>query len=213
MRKLKGADDLPAFYDDLDLSLRAAWSLLAEGAIDRRSPVHVSVVGSIDAKGLPSQRVMVLREADSANHRLRFHTDARAAKVGEFGADGAPVSILAYHPEERIQLRLNGHGWIEKDGPAADAAWAASTNFAKRCYLADPAPGLTVDAPISGLSAAIEGHKPSDAQVAPARTNFAILLVEVERIEWLYLANAGHRRAVFEWDTACNRWQCSWLVP
>ena len=40
-----------------------------------------------------------------------------------------------------------------------------------------------------------------------------VLLVEIETIEWLYLANAGHRRARWQWDALQNSWAGSWLIP
>jgi hypothetical protein len=39
------------------------------------------------------------------------------------------------------------------------------------------------------------------------------LLVEIDTIEWLYLANAGHRRARWQWNEAQNAWAGSWLIP
>jgi hypothetical protein len=67
--------------------------------------------------------------------------------------------------------------------------------------------------PSSGLPNWIEGKQPDEEQLADYRTNFAALLVEVESIEWLYLANAGHRRAYWQWDALQNSWVGSWLIP
>lgn len=200
----------PSFYNDLNKSLQIGWNILAEGAANRNSPLHTPVVASIDRNGLPSQRIMVLRAADQRHRLLRFHTDARADKVAEIG-DGAPVSILAYHPAQHIQLRLSGSARVETDGTAVEEAWQSSTNFARRCYLAEPPPGSAVAVPTSGLAPEYEGINPSDDQIAPARDNFALLLAQVDRMEWLYLLNLGHRRARFDWDGAA--WQGQWLVP
>jgi pyridoxine/pyridoxamine 5'-phosphate oxidase len=202
--------DYPSFYNDLNKSLQVGWELLAEGAKCRTSPLHTPVVASIDRSGRPSQRVMVLRSADQQRRLLRFHTDSRAEKVAEIG-DGAPVSVLAYHPAQQIQLRLTGAALVATEGAAVEEAWQSSTNFARRCYLAEPPPGSPVAEPTSGLAPEYAGINPSDAQIAPARENFAILLAQVDRMEWLYLLNIGHRRARFEWDGAA--WQGHWLVP
>jgi len=121
--------------------------------------------------------------------------------------------VLGYHPQAKVQLRLSGIGSVQTTGPEADAAWQQASLYGQRCYLADPAPGSPVDAPTSGLDPGIEGQKPTPEQVAPARAHFAILLVEVQKIEWLYLAHGGHRRAIFDWNRATSHWDGRWLVP
>lgn len=200
------------FLNDIAVSLEEAWRLLLEGAKDRKSPLHTPAVATVDSDGAPSQRIMVLRDAIQEARTVRFHTDYRASKVADIGSSG-PVSILGYHRDAKIQLRLSGVGRVEHDSPACDAAWNEATLYGKRCYLADPAPGSIVEAPVSGLDPSMEGRKPESFEVAPARDNFAILLVEIRKIEWLYLAHTGHRRAVFGWNENSNQWDGQWLVP
>ena len=193
---------------DLPAILAHAWSLLVRGGADRKSPLHTPAVCSIDAQGLPSARVMVLRKADPAAATLRFHTDARSPKVAEL--HGKPVAVLAYHPGENIQLRLTGHARVLSDDPAVDAIWDQSTLFARRCYLAQQAPGTPLPGPASGLPAWIEGQQPTAEQIAPARPNFATLFIDVTAIDWLHLANSGHRRAMFR---SVDGWAGEWVAP
>lgn len=200
------------FLNNLSLTLEQAWKLLHVGATDRRSPLHTPAVATVTSAGMASQRIMVLREVDRDRRRMRFNTDRRGAKVSEIGQAGG-VSLLGYHPEAKVQLRLSGKAVIQSTGPETDAAWEQASLYGQRCYLAEPAPGSAVDAPTSGLACAIEGVKPTPEQLRPARANFAILLIEVEAIEWLYLAHRGHRRALFQWNAAASRWDGSWLVP
>jgi pyridoxamine 5'-phosphate oxidase len=194
----------------LAAALDSAWGLLGEGARSRKSPVHTPVMASIDADGLPTQRVLVLREADRDAARLRFHTDARSPKVAELG-DGAAVHALAYHPDAAVQLRIGGTGRVLRDAVAVDRVWAQSTLFARRCYLAEAAPGAALDEPGSGLPHWVEGREPDTRELRPARANFAVLMVDVERIDWLHLANSGHRRAMF--DRVDGAWGGRWVVP
>ncbi|MDM7957203.1 pyridoxamine 5'-phosphate oxidase family protein [Blastomonas sp.] len=198
--------------DDLDAVLADIWQRLGRAAKDRRAAMHTPVIATITADGIPTQRVMVLRAFDRATATLRFHTDARAAKVDQVGYTGA-VSVLAYDPGAKRQFRLTGVARIETATPAADAAWAEATLFAKRCYLADPAPGTVSQSPVSGLPADIEGRKPDDEdEVAAGRDNFALLMVQIDTIEFLHLAHTGHRRARFH-QTESQIWQGAWLVP
>lgn len=198
--------------DDLDSVLADVWQRLGRAAKDRRAAMHTPVVATIGADGTPSQRVMVLRAFDRASATLRFHTDARAAKADQVGT-GGPVSVLCYDPGAKRQFRLSGAARIETDTPAVDQAWAEATLFAKRCYLADPAPGTVSEAPVSGLPADIEGRKPEDEdEVAPGRVNFALLMAQIDSIEFLHLAHTGHRRAVFG-KSDDGGWRGQWLVP
>lgn len=188
--------------------LADAWRLLVRGGADRRSPMHTPVVASVDADGLPSTRVMVLRKADPVHGTLRFHTDARSPKVRQL--DGKPVSVLAYHAQENVQLRISGVARIGRDDAEVDGIWNQSTLFARRCYLAQQAPGTPLPGPASGLPEWIEGLQPTAEQIAPARPNFAVLWVGVTAIDWLHLANSGHRRAVFRSD---DGWAGAWVTP
>lgn len=200
------------FLNDMAASLEEAWRLLLEGSNDRKSPLHTPAVATVRDDGSPSQRIMVLRDAVRDSRMLRFHTDVRASKVADVGPKG-PMSVLGYHRDAKVQLRLSGLGRIETNSAASDGAWNKTNLYGKRCYLADPAPGSMVEAPISGLDPSMEGRKPEDFEVIPARDNFAILLIEIRQIEWLYLAHTGHRRALFTWDDTDDRWNGQWLVP
>ncbi|WP_235927598.1 pyridoxamine 5'-phosphate oxidase family protein [Sandarakinorhabdus rubra] len=198
---MRPADSLPDI-------LAHAWSLLVRGGADRKSPVHTPVVASVDEHGLPHARVMVLRKADPVSGTLRFHTDARSPKVAQ--ADGRAVAVLAYHPQEQVQLRISGTARVLADGETVDGIWNQSTLFARRCYLAEQAPGTPLPGPSSGLPAWIEGQQPTAEQIVPARANFATLWVGVQAIDWLHLANSGHRRAVFR---AADGWAGAWVAP
>ena len=203
---------IPPFYDDLELSFEKAWAMLADGAINRRGAAHVPVVASIDSAGHPAQRVMILRQADLETRRLRFHTDVRSTKVTEI-TPGAPTSLLIYDAEEKVQLRICGIASIDANSAAADLAWEHSTTFARRCYMAEAAPGEVSDEPTSGLPSSVEGNQPTEEDLTGYRENFAVIRIEVLTVEFLYLANAGHRRAKWQWHTGRQNWSGNWLIP
>ena len=168
--------------------------------------MHTPVVGTADG----DLRVMVLRAFDLASRTLRFHTDVRSPKVAAIRGDPS-ITVLFYDPEAKVQIRARGIGRVNTDDALVDAAWDQATPFAKRCYLAESAPGGSSESAVSGLPDWVEGINPSAAQVAPGRENFAVLLVRIEAFDWLYLANTGHRRARFE--VSEERMIGNWLVP
>ena len=194
--------------DALPDALDIGWRLLEGGAVDRRSPVHTPVVASVDADGAPDSRVMVLRAVDRIAGTLRFHTDARSPKCAAL--DGRRVSVLAYHPGEAVQLRLAGMARVVAEGADVDAAWAAATVFARRCYLAEAAPGSLLTAAGSGLPAWAERRKPEETDLVAARRNFALVIVQLTGVDWLHLAEGGHRRARF---SVGDGWLGEWMVP
>ncbi|MEP2988998.1 MAG: pyridoxamine 5'-phosphate oxidase family protein [Parasphingorhabdus sp.] len=200
------------FLNNLALSQAEAWALLTQGGKDRHSPLHTLVVASNDPHGMPSQRVMVLRSVDIEKRLIRFNSDRRAAKIDQIEKNSS-ISILGYHPEAKIQLRMFGNAEIQTEGPHFENAWNQASPYGKRCYLADPGPGQIVAEPSSGLATEIEGVKPSEEQLAPAKQNFAVLQIEINRFEWLYLAHTGHRRAMFFWNGEARKWESEWLIP
>jgi pyridoxamine 5'-phosphate oxidase len=195
-------------FETLAAVLADAAAHLTRATRDRKSPMHVPVVGTGDG----DLRMMVLRACDPEIGLLRFHTDARSAKAATIAANGL-ASVLAFDPEAKIQLRLRGAARIETSGPVADAAWAAASEYARRCYLAVGAPGSPAERPGSGLPAEVEGIRPSEEQLLPARENFAVLLIEPLSLDWLYLAHDGHRRAQFTRQAPGQDWQGTWVIP
>lgn len=196
--------------DDLEAARAALWMRLGRAVRDRRSPWHTPVVATTTAEGEPRARVMVLRAVEVDSGRFRLHTDARAAKVAELAASPR-AALLFYDAGARLQLRVEGRAWIETGTGLAEAAWAATRPFSRRCYTAPVAPGTESDQPTSGLPAELETREPSLAESEAGRPNFAILRVEAERLEFLHLAVTGHRRGRFDRDG--TGWTGRWLIP
>jgi hypothetical protein len=191
-----------AMYDTLDEVRADISARLADSAGNRHSPMHAPVVATADADA----RMMVLRAFDADRWTLRFHTDARSPKVAVIEGDPR-MAVLAYDRDAKVQLRLRGTARIERGGEIVDAAWAESTNFARRCYLGE-GPGAISNEPTSGLPPEFERDEPDDVQLVPARENFAVLLMQAEEIDWFSLAHNGHRRAVLARHGASR-----WIAP
>lgn len=177
--------------------------MLVRGAADRRHAFHTPSVATIGRDGAPRVRTVVLRAAEPATRTLRFHTDRRSGKAAELAADPR-VSLHAYGAGEKLQLRLDGRATLHRDDAVADAAWAATRPFSRACYRLAAAPGQAASDPYAALAEAGEGPE-------AGREAFSAVTVAVERMEVLYLAAAGHRRALFDWRGGTLA--ASWLVP
>jgi len=196
-------------FDTLDACLTDCRDRLIRAPRDRKSPLHTPVIVTADVDAL----AMVLRAFDAGDWRLRLHTDTRAPKAAAIAADPR-VAVLFYDKGAKIQIRARGVGEILSSGLEVDAAWSASTNFARRCYLGE-GPGAASDAPTSGLPSEFEGVEPDEAQLVPARENFALLRITLTALDWLYLAHTGHVRAQFArtGDESAARWEGRWVSP
>jgi hypothetical protein len=194
---------LPPWYNDLAGTLAEAWAMLVRGAADRRHPFHTLQVATIGEDGAPSVRTVVLRAAAPGERTLRFHTDSRSRKARELAADPR-VALHAYHPAAKIQLRLSGTATLHRDDAMADSAWAATRPFSRACYRLAAAPGTAVDDPDAALAEAGSGPE-------AGREVFVAVTVSVARLEFLFLAAAGHRRALFAWRGEAL--EARWLVP
>ena len=192
----------PSFYDNLDETLAEAWRLFSDGVSDRRSPFHVPTLATIGLDGRPRLRTVVLRACDPAKRQLRFHTDVRGVKADEIARDPR-VALHGYDPAAKAQIRIEGHAAIHGADEIASSAWSNSLAISRACYAINPAPGTVLDM-AGDYDVPAEAGEDSDAL-----QNFRAVIITATRLEWLYLARRGHRRAVFD---LVNH-EASWLAP
>lgn len=190
----------PSWADDLPGTLAEAFRLLSRGVADRRSAFHTPCLGSVDAGGAPVLRTVVLRGFDPVARTLRIHTDLRSGKAAELRATPA-VALHGYDPSAQVQLCLSGTASLHAEDAVADAAWAASRPFSRRCYATPDAPGTPCATP---------PEPPADGEAG--RANFAAVVIAFDRLDWLWLCADGHRRARFAWGVDGAR-SATWLVP
>jgi hypothetical protein len=139
---------------------------------------------------------------DPVARTLRLHTDRRTGKVNEMEREPR-LQVHAYDAGAKLQVRLSGVGRIETEGDIADRAWAGSHSRSRTCYRVVPPPGETAERSGPFIH--------DDADSNPGRDRFSILLIEVHRLEWLFLATPFHRRGRVDWNGSTpTAW---WLVP
>ncbi len=189
----------PAHADDLGAVRTEAFALLARGVADRRSPFHTPTLATIGLDGAPRARTLVLRGFDAATRTLRLHSDARSAKREELARDPRACLHL-YDAGHQVQIRLDGAVTLHREDDVAQAAWDASRPFSRLCYGIEPAPGTPIATP-----------PPAPSEEAAGRDHFMALRLTFRRLEWLWLAAEGHRRACFSWTSAGE--EATWLVP
>lgn len=194
--------DKPDHYNDLSAVERAAWDMLVRGAKDRRHAFHQATVGTVSEEGLPRARTVVLRAADRQERSLRFHTDTRSAKYVELSHRPDCV-IHLYDHGAKVQIRARGRARLHSGDALTDGLWREMRDMSKECYRQPVAPGT----PLGDPEAAMAGGLLSDEE---GYRHFVAAVVSVSEIEWLYLAAAGHRRALLRYEEGEA---ATWLAP
>ena len=76
-------NNIPNYYNNIDLILDEIWSLLQRGVADRNEDFRLPVV-IVSATDSAEGRIVVLRGAFKDKNILRFHTDFRSSKIKSF---------------------------------------------------------------------------------------------------------------------------------
>jgi pyridoxamine 5'-phosphate oxidase len=111
------------------------------------------------------------------------------------------VALHVYAPAAAIQLRLEATAAIHIEDEVTNKAWARTPPMSRVVYAMNPPPGTPVSEP-----------PPNPESIDHTATNFAVLRLTFDRLEWLWLSHEGHRRAAFTWDNAANP-HATWLAP
>ena len=191
------------FYNSLELTLLEAENLISDGVKNSKSMFHTPVLSSFVEKTI-STRTVVLREFDSKNRTLRFHTDSRSGKIEEL-KENSISSVHGYDPDLKVQIRLKGKTSLHIDNEVSKKAWAESREMSKMCYSVKDSPGNKISSP-----------EPFDLikeeiDIELGYNNFAVLHFSYDSLEFLFLKGAGHRRSLFDWSS--DQLESSWLIP
>ena len=191
---------IPDTYDQISETLNTAEFILDNAVDNAKTLFHTLTLSSHD-EGKIASRVVVLREFNSKERYLRFHTDARAPKIKHFQKN-SNASILGYDPALKIQLKLQGNVEVHLKDDVTIASWNESTTRSKKCYSVEGGSSLEIDNPAE--------YDIRDVNIEDGYLNFAVIKFTYTSLEFLYLKSSGHRRAVHSWDEELTS---NWLVP
>ena len=95
---------------------------LVAAARTRRGAWRTPVLSTLDLRGGPSARTIVMRSVDPAARRLEIFTDARSAKIDQVAADPR-VTLTFWDPIDAEQLRVDGTATLVADSAVVEARW------------------------------------------------------------------------------------------
>lgn len=186
----------------------AIWKAIAAGAGPQRSPLtmwQAATNGIGEAAGMPQVRTVVLRDADQTGGAISFHTDVRSAKVAQLRADPR-IALTGLDLGNLLQIRLEGRAQVCADEAERRAVWNAARPHTLILYRTPFAPGTPLDTPEAGhVDAWGDGDSDGDGY-----TNFCVVRVVLDRLEYLDISPDGHRRAVFRRN---DGWHGAWIAP
>ena len=191
---------IPDTYDQISETLSTAESILDNAVDNAKTLFHTLILSSHD-EGKIASRVVVLREFNSKERYLRFHTDARAPKIKHFQKN-SNASILGYDPALKIQLKLQGNVEVHLKDDVTISSWNESTTRSKKCYYVEGGSSLEINNPAE--------YDIKDVNIEDGYLNFAVIKFTYTSLEFLYLKSSGHRRALHSWD---DELVSNWLVP
>ena len=183
------------------------WDRLVTGAVKSRTPFHTPSIATLH-QGEVNLRTVVLRKTLPTERELRFHTDVRSPKWQELSQNSS-ISALFYDAIDRIQLRVKGKAVLHHTNEITAEAWQKTSLSSRKCYLTRFSPSSFTEESSSGLSEDIEHENFTLAESESGYTNFGIVSIHVQSIDWLWLNHAGHRRAYFDYEMGVN----SWMIP
>ena len=207
----KRMKEIPKFYNSLEETKKEIFSLLFQGIKKRKSNFHNTVLTTIGIDNKPKSRTVVLRNFSEDNLTISIHSDLRSTKIIEIEQNNN-ISLLFYDPQKKIQLRVEGNANVEKSNKDS---WKKLSNWSRRCYLAVDHPGTISIEPSSGFPEKFSNQAPSDEESGEGLKNFSVIKMFILKMEWLYLASQGHRRALFEVDRSISKIKIKsrWLIP
>ena len=200
-------NNIPNYYNNIDLILDEIWSLLQRGVADRNEDFRLPVV-IVSSTDSAEGRIVVLRGAFKDKNILRFHTDFRSSKI-ESLKENKKIYFVFYNKKRKIQVRAEGVAIVHKDNEITKEAWIKTQMMSRKCYLSPQAPGDFINDSASDLSKDMGNEIPTYEQSEIGYKNFCVVESKIKSFEWLYLASQGHRRAKFMLDEN----KSTWLVP
>ena len=121
---------------------------LTRGVKDRKHTFHTPVFCNVDNENNIESRVVVLRQFDSPNMVLNFHTDFRSPKI--LGLQQNNNSLLVFYDHKlKIQLRIKTTSTINNQNKVTQEMWDQTKLFSRKCYLTEKAPSSLTNLPFT----------------------------------------------------------------
>ena len=171
-----------ARLDDLQQIESAVWRELQAAPVQRGHDWRIGTLATTDGE-LGDARSVVLRDFEMATRTLVVYTDSRSPKTAQIVAHPLGTLVL-WSAGLSWQLRLRVRLELETSGLRVSSRWARlKMQPGAQDYLSPLPPGSPLQRPTPERG---------------SREHFAVMLLQIQAIDWLELHAEGHRRAMFD---------------
>tara|TARA_R110002050_G_scaffold267266_2_gene408882 strand:+ start:30617 stop:31162 length:546 start_codon:yes stop_codon:yes gene_type:complete len=166
------------------------------GITEKNHPFRYFTLGTVGLDKMARLRTVVLRNvSDTLN--LSFYTDKRSKKVIHI-TENNKVSLLFFHPQKMIQIKIEGIATIIKDKKTVEDYWNTIQENSQKEYTTTAAPGSS----IANYEA---------VEYLGEDNYFCVVTIAPHKIEYLKLERPNHIRIRYSKDY--ENWKGEYLVP
>ena len=169
---------------------------LSLGITEKGHPFRYATLATVGNERLPRLRTIVLRHL-GPDLKLTFYTDRRSKKVLHIKENNR-LSLLFYHPEKLLQIKVEGLAFLITNSELKEKYWKQVNENSKKDYTTHIAPGSTVS-------------DPSQVEYLTENNYFCPIEIEPFKIEYLKLKRPNHLRIRFSKED--DEWNGEFLVP
>ena len=195
-------------FQDVNLGIKTGELVALVGPSGSGKSSFLHLLSLLDQ---PSSGKVLFLDKDSKNFNENQKNEIRRKKISIIFQDNNLLSDFTAIENVLMPLIIRGENYKK----SFEKAWNKLSNWSKRCYLTSKAPGNESNKPSSGFPKEFESIAPDFVTNEKGLKNFAVISIKIERIEWLFLASQGHRRAIFKIDRKNSKINISsqWLIP
>ncbi|MEM6767815.1 MAG: pyridoxamine 5'-phosphate oxidase family protein [Bacteroidota bacterium] len=194
-------------WNDLSKAHQQLWGLLERATADPKSPFRTIILASTGADDVFS-RIVILRKVQKQGAIMICHTDTRSEKIEQIKAS-PKVALLCWDPRKQLQVRIQAEAEVHYQDELANQEWLRLGERSRKNYSSQLEPGRFVDSFQEGIDAYRLVHG-TEVDSRMWKAHFAVIMLRLTSIEWLWLDRTGHRRALY---TRESNWEGRWMVP
>jgi pyridoxamine 5'-phosphate oxidase len=160
-------------------------------------PFKFATLATLGLERLPRLRTIKIREFDPESLQITFYTDSRSKKILHI-KENNKVSMLLYHPDSLLQLRLEGLAIRERDDEVLGEHWSRVDRKAQKDYTTVCAPGTEI-------------QHPEKIEYLEEDAYFTMVYILPYKVEYLKLKRPNHLRV--RYSKRDGIWKSDFLVP
>lgn len=164
------------------------WEALRSGATSG-NPFNFLQLATVNERGSPEVRTIVVRQVDRNDAALYFVTDVRSPKMEDIGHNHN-VALVGYDAASRVQIRLTGSANTVGDHERLAEQWGRLSEKTRDSFHSPVAPGTRLY-PDEKVLSAVEKDEMSTFK------RYCLMRVNLATLECLDISQAEHVRYCF----------------